>query len=155
MLPLPRSVYFAFAIKRTNTSHGGSAHIQGMAKPMQQITALQTNLRERADRCCPIFSVTILCGSLHSDPRNEFLNIWVVDKRRPVGWLATWTRRLRPGIGTYPMDSRKKTTREARKKVVVVAVWQLVSARGVGQSVYSSIVAACHREGVRAKSDKG
>lgn len=33
---------------------------------------------------------------------------------------------------------------------MVVAAWQLVSARGVGQSTLG-IVAACHREGVRAK----
>lgn len=81
---------------------------------MQQIIALQINLRERAGgRCCPIFSVTILCGSLHSRSPQRVPE-YMGGRYTQTSRLATWTRHLRPGIplptylSTYPIGRKKR-----------------------------------------------
>lgn len=88
--------------------------LRGTAKPVQQIIALQINLRERAGgRCCPIFSVTILCGSLHSRSPQRVPE-YMGGRYTQTSRLATWTRHLRPGIplptylSTYPIGRKKR-----------------------------------------------
>lgn len=124
------------------------------AKPVQQIITLQINLRERAGgRCCPIFSVTILCGSLHSRSPQRVPE-YMGGRYTQTSRLATWTRHLRPGIPlptylpTYPIGRKKRhkggKEKSGRRCVAVgICSWR--------RAVYPRIVAACHREGVRAK----
>lgn len=60
---------------------------------------------------------------------------------------------MRPGIPTYlPHRQERNDAREARKKVVVAA-WQLVSARGVGQSTLALLRLVIAR-GCEQKGDK-
>lgn len=167
-VPPPPAIPFISPLRSNEQTHPGLATGSGnnyrekeresistsTAKPVQQIIALQINLRERraGGRCCPIFSVTILCGSLHSRSPQRVPEY--------MGGRYTQTSPGHPGYldaafaarytsTSTPWRQKENDTREARKKVVVAA-WQLVSARGVGQSTLG-IVAACHREGVRAK----
>lgn len=117
---------------------------------MQQIIALQINLRDLArPLLSDLFSYDSMRITALGSPQRvaEYMGGRYTQTSR-LGYLDT--RRLRPG--TYPMGRKKRRGKERKK--VVVAAWQLVSARGVGQSTPIALLRLVIARGA-SQGDKG
>lgn len=160
-VPPPPAIPFISPLRSNEQTHPGLATGSGnnyrekeresistsTAKPVQQIIALQINLRERraGGRCCPIFSVTILCGSLHSRSPQRVPEYMGGRYTQTSPGLATWTRHLRPGIPLpLPHGGRKKTTqgRQGKKWSSLRGSWYLLVASGSLPSALLRLVIA-------------
>lgn len=128
--PAP-AVCSAVAIERANTLARPAGVtttkrvLHGLAKPVQQIIALQINLRERPRPLLyDLFSydstrITAL-GSPQRVP--EYMGGRYTQASR----LATWTRRLRPG--THPVGRKERRGKEGKKLSSLRGSWYLLVA---------------------------